>query len=247
MSSDSSMASTGDALKQKFDRKTLSLCHLLETHAVQTGSGEKPIGTILVVGCGDGREAATLAGHFGARTSGIDIADRFDAEARNVVDLQVMDATDLTFPDASFDLVYSFHALEHIPDDRGALREMNRVLKPHGRVCIGTPNRLRLVGYVGSATDPWTKIRWNLADWKARATGRFKNEYGAHAGYTRAELMAWCTEIFGEAVDVTEAYYKHIYKAQGKLIQHIISANLQNMLFPCAYVLAARKGSGLHP
>ena len=241
------MASTGNALKQQFDRKTLSLCHLLETHSGRAGAGERAFGTILVVGCGDGREAATLAGYFGAQTSGIDIADRFDAKARKVVNLRVMDATDLAFPDASFDLVYSFHALEHIPDDRGALREMNRVLKPRSRVCIGTPNRLRLVGYVGSATDPWTKIRWNLADWKARATGRFKNEYGAHAGYTRDELMTWCTEIFGEAVDVTEAYYKDIYKAKGNLIQGIISANLQNLLFPCAYVLAARKGSGLEP
>lgn len=241
------MASTASTLKQQFDRKTVCLCRILETHAGRAHGGEQRFETILVVGCGDGREAATLAGYFGARTTGIDIADTFDAEAGKVVDLRVMDATDLAFPDASFDLVYSFHALEHIPDDRGALREMRRVLKPDGVVCIGTPNRSRLVGYVGSVTDPWTKIRWNLADWKARALGRFKNEYGAHAGYTRDELMAWCTEIFGEAVDVTEAYYKDIYKNKGNLIQGIIGANLQNLLLPCAYVLAARKGSGLQP
>ncbi len=236
------MASTSSALAQRFDRKTLTLCRILEAHSGGPHSKDRPFGAILVVGCGNGREAATLAGRFGARTTGIDIADAFDAEAKRVVDLRVMDATALDFPDAAFDLVYSFHALEHIPDDRGALREMNRVLKPDGMVCIGAPNRLRVVGYVGSATGIATKIRWNLADLKMRVLGRFRNEYGAHAGYTRAELMAWCEETFGEAVDVTEEYYRDIYKNQGSLIRFIINARLHNLLFPCAYVLAGKKG-----
>ena len=231
------MAPTAKALKQQFDRKTLSLCRLVEAH-----SGGRRFAAILVVGCGDGREAATLASHFGARTTGIDIADTFDAGARKAVDLRVMDATDLDFPDAAFDLVYSFHALEHIADDRGALREMNRVLKPGGLACIGTPNRRRLVGYLGSATDVATKIRWNLADLKMRLLGRFRNECGAHAGYTRAELIAMCAEAFGTALDVTEAYYLQIYTSKRNLIRFIIGAKLHTFLFPCAYVLAVKKG-----
>lgn len=241
------MASTADVRKRGFDRKTLSLCRILEAHAGGARAGDRAFAAILVVGCGDGREAATLAGHFRAETTGIDIADTFDAEARKAVDLRVMDATELAFPDASFDLVYSFHALEHIGDDRGALGEMNRVLKPGGLACIGTPNRSRLVGYVGSATDAWTKVRWNLADWTARAQGRFRNECGAHAGYTRAELMALCANAFGEAVDVSEAYYLDIYQDKRNLIWGIIRARLHALLFPCVYVLAARKGSGLRP
>ncbi len=231
------MAPSAHALKQQFDRKTLSLCRLVEAHSESPG-----FGSILVVGCGDGREAATLAGRFGARTTGIDIADSFDAEAKKTVDLRVMDATDLDFPGAAFDLVYSFHALEHIPDDRGALREMNRVLKPDGLVCIGAPNRRRLVGYVGSATDIGTKIRWNLADLKMRMQGRFRNECGAHAGYARAELTAWCAETFGHAVDITDQYYLEIYKNKRNLIRFIIGAKLHNLLFPCVYVLAGKKG-----
>jgi SAM-dependent methyltransferase len=236
------MASTANALKEQFDRKTLSLCRLLELRA-----RHRRFETILVVGCGDGREAATLAGHFGARVTGIDIEGAFDAKAGRVVDLRVMDATNLALADAAFDLVYSFHALEHIPDDRAALREMNRVLRPGGLACIGTPNRRRLVGYIGSATDAWTKIRWNLADWRARALGRFRNEYGAHAGYTRDELLARCREAFGGATDITEDYYKDIYQSKGKLIEGIIKANLQNLLFPCAYVIAAKPGTGPSP
>jgi len=40
-----------------------------------------------------------------------------------------MDARNLTFDNADFDFVYSFHALERITDPRRALIEMSRVLK----------------------------------------------------------------------------------------------------------------------
>lgn len=42
------------------------------------------------------------------------------------------DLTGLPFPDGHFDVVLSSHVLEHIPDDRAALREIARVLKPSG-------------------------------------------------------------------------------------------------------------------
>jgi SAM-dependent methyltransferase len=45
-----------------------------------------------------------------------------------------MDAAKMSFPDASFDLVYSFNVLEHIPDPRAVFKEIRRVLKPGGVV-----------------------------------------------------------------------------------------------------------------
>lgn len=50
--------------------------------------------------------------------------------------------TDLTragFRAASFDVVYCSHVLEHIPDDHAAMREMRRILKPHGWALIDVP------------------------------------------------------------------------------------------------------------
>ena len=46
--------------------------------------------------------------------------------------VMVMDATKMSFDDASFDLVYSLATFEHIEDFAGALDEISRVLKPGG-------------------------------------------------------------------------------------------------------------------
>jgi SAM-dependent methyltransferase len=49
------------------------------------------------------------------------------------------DLTALPFPDRSFDLVVCSHVLEHVPDDRAAMRELFRVLRPAGVALIQTP------------------------------------------------------------------------------------------------------------
>lgn len=49
------------------------------------------------------------------------------------------DITDLPFPDDSHDLVVCLHVLEHVPDDRQAIRELFRVLRPGGKAVIQVP------------------------------------------------------------------------------------------------------------
>jgi len=49
------------------------------------------------------------------------------------------DATNMSFPDGSFDLVYCSHVLEHIKDDRAAIAEIRRVLSPQGIAILPVP------------------------------------------------------------------------------------------------------------
>ncbi|MBN2243884.1 MAG: class I SAM-dependent methyltransferase [Acidobacteria bacterium] len=50
-----------------------------------------------------------------------------------------MDVTAIQFPDESFDVVCCSHVLEHVPDDRQAIREFFRVLKKGGYAVFQVP------------------------------------------------------------------------------------------------------------
>ncbi len=47
----------------------------------------------------------------------------------------------LPFPSAHFDLILSHEVIEHVQDDRLAIAEMVRTLKPGGRIVLFCPNR----------------------------------------------------------------------------------------------------------
>lgn len=55
--------------------------------------------------------------------------------------MRVMDITRLELPDASVDGILCSHVLEHIPDDRRAMAEMRRVLRPDGWAIVIVPLR----------------------------------------------------------------------------------------------------------
>lgn len=50
------------------------------------------------------------------------------------IDLQAID-----LPDASFDVILSAHVLEHVPDTDKALAELQRVIRPDGRLLLQVP------------------------------------------------------------------------------------------------------------
>jgi SAM-dependent methyltransferase len=62
---------------------------------------------------------------------------------RRDVDRQV-DVTRIPFDDDTFDVVLCDHVLEHVPDDRAAMREILRVLKPGGWASLMVPMRQSL-------------------------------------------------------------------------------------------------------
>ena len=226
------------------DGKTEYIVRILEEQ------GYTPIKRLLVVGCGNGLEAAILAQGLKAEVIGIDMPDfegrkNLLSEYSEVegVGLRFGDATNMEFEDGHFDFVYSFHALEHIPEVEKALSEMNRVLAPGGAYYVGTPNRARLFAYFGAKEGKLTfsqKVRYNVRDWIQRFQGKFRNEYGAHAGFTRRELRDLSRSAFGVAEDATSAYYLTRYKKQGFIVRTLITTGLGHICFPSVYVMGRK-------
>lgn len=66
------------------------------------------------------------------------------------------DICDLPFDDASFDVVFCNHVLEHIPDDTKAIQELYRVLKPGGFGIFQVPQDINRIKTFedDSITDP---------------------------------------------------------------------------------------------
>lgn len=98
----------------------------------------KPDRKILDVGCGTGGMFPLLR-DYGC-LSGIDdseLAVGFSAR-RRLANLALAALPHLPFADASFDVVSAFDVLYHrrVEDDQAALREIARVLKPHGHLVI---------------------------------------------------------------------------------------------------------------
>lgn len=59
----------------------------------------------------------------------------------NASDVSVaMDVAAIDFPDETFDVILCSHVLEHVTDDRNAMREFRRVLKPTGWALINVPS-----------------------------------------------------------------------------------------------------------
>jgi SAM-dependent methyltransferase len=214
------------------DPKTEVLGQLIRKHA------RRPIRRLLVVGCGSGLETAVLGEALRAGAVGVDLRGSFDPRAAAAAELRRGDATQLEFEDGTFDLVFSYHVLEHIPNYAKAISEMRRVTAKNGLCCIGTPNRQRLVGYLGSKDATWReKLVWNLIDWRARLRGRFKNELGAHAGFTDAELKAALGQAFAAVEDITLHYYLGVYRRQSAALGRLDRWGFGRYLFPAVYLL----------
>ena len=61
------------------------------------------------------------------------------ADLNNTAAMERMDITDIRHADDSFDVICCSHVLEHVPDDRKAMRELCRVLHPSGFAILNVP------------------------------------------------------------------------------------------------------------
>ncbi|TAL48127.1 class I SAM-dependent methyltransferase [archaeon] len=96
-------------------------------------------GKILNIGAGTGGEIKILKKY--GKVYAIDInpnAVKFIPK-RLCEEKKVCDATDIKYPDSSFDIVTSFDVFEHIGDDAKSVEEVCRVLKPRGYLIFTVP------------------------------------------------------------------------------------------------------------
>jgi MPBQ/MSBQ methyltransferase len=112
------------------------------------GLDELPPGTtVLDVGCGIGGSSRMLARDYGFAVTGVTISPQQVQRAKELteedldVNFLVEDALSLSFPDASFDVVWSIEAGPHMPDKALFAKELMRVLKPGGILVVADWNQ----------------------------------------------------------------------------------------------------------
>lgn len=92
---------------------------------------------ILDLGCGNGRFSILFARELGYKVTGVDGSEAMIRECQNndtghAIEWHVENATNLTFPDDSFDVIWISHLLHLVDDPQQVLHECFRLLKPGG-------------------------------------------------------------------------------------------------------------------
>ena len=103
-----------------------------------------------------------------------------------------VDLTALTYPDRSVDVLLCSHVLEHVSDDRKAMREIRRVLKPDGFGILLVP---LIVGLEETHEDPsfdTLELRW-----KYFGMGDHVRQYGKRDFIERLEAAGLSVDQVG--------------------------------------------------
>jgi SAM-dependent methyltransferase len=179
---------------------------------------------ILDAGCGSGRNMVELA-RRGAVT-GIELAAQSlqAARARDLGPVLPGSLGDpLPFDDGAFDLAVALDVLEHVADDRGALRELARVVAPGGRLLVTVPQYTWLWGEHDV-----------LAHHHRRYTRALLLDRAAEAGFTPERLTAFNTVLL-PAIAAARLAQRARRRAQpasdlGRTPQGAINAALERVL-----------------
>jgi SAM-dependent methyltransferase len=150
-------------------------------------AGERISGWVLENGCGVGMYIQRLQPH-----AGVVVGLEYDFERAREAhqhSVHILGAAGelLPFPEHTFDVILSHEVLEHVQDDRAAVEQMVRVLRPGGRLIIFVPNR----GYPFETHGVYWRGRYRfgnipLVNYLPR---RWRNRLAPHVRvYTRQDL-----------------------------------------------------------
>ena len=178
------------------------------------GIDKLPRGTnVLDVGCGIGGSSRILAKVYEFEVTGITISPKQVQRATELTPqgvtakFQVDDALALSFPDNSFDVVWSIEAGPHMPDKAKYGSEMMRVLKPGGILVVADWNqrddRQKPLNYwekpvMRQLLDQWSHPAFSSIEGfseQIAETGLVEGEV-ATADWTQETLPSWLESIW---------------------------------------------------
>lgn len=130
-----------DTLAPNYNKADWVIEHLFGVKHLRRDLLKRATGAVLDVACGTGANFPFYNGQ--ATLTAVDFSPGMLAEAHKradsldlAVDLQVMDAESLAFPDGHFDTVVSTLSTCTVPDPVQQLREIGRVCREDGRVLL---------------------------------------------------------------------------------------------------------------
>ena len=98
------------------------------------------VGKLLDIGCGVGDFLHT-AEEKGWECIGVEPSEEAKAIARKRIKANVVDSADLEqMADQSFDVITMWHVLEHVDNLKWQVEQLQRLIKPGGRIVIAVPN-----------------------------------------------------------------------------------------------------------
>lgn len=130
-------------------------------------------GSVLELGCGEGRGVELLMEHAEDFT-GLDkiqeVIDKLSAKYPNATFKQAVFPPFSDIADNTYDTIVSFQVIEHIQNDKLYLQEIQRVLKPGGQAILSTPNiKMTLT------RNPWHEREYTADELKSLAQKYFSD------------------------------------------------------------------------
>jgi len=193
---------------------------------IRAGAQGREAGRVLVDGCGVGSYLGRLDGLAG-QAVGLDIELDRAMEAHAKAGQVICAAGEfLPFPQDFFDLILSHEVLEHVQDDRLAIHEVVRCLRPGGRLVLFVPNR----GYPFETHGVYWQGKYHfgnipLVNWLPR---KWRDRLAPHVNvYSRRDLeklFAGLPVKYISRTVVFGAYDNIIARAPalGKLLRNIL-------------------------
>jgi len=195
----------------------------------------------LIAGCGKGDEAFILHETLSIPIVGIDISLPKENKIKtNNIELLKSDLNAIPFPDNSFSFIYCYHVLEHVETPSNVLKELHRILQKNKIIFIGFPNRLRITpSYLNSNLKKGLLniIKQNGKDYWKKITGKFKNELGAHAGFSEKEFIIMAEKHFQTIIPIRKEWIKFQYPKYRVLFSFLSILGIANYFYPSNYYI----------